>query len=80
MSESAFVAWGKCYGCSSTVAVKKNRSGYAYANCDYCGLKIQHTRMVSSDKMCEALGATSADPAPVIDPTPAKKTASTVLG
>lgn len=80
MSEAVFVAWGKCYGCSSTVAVKKNKSGFAYCNCDFCGLKIQHTRMVASSKMLEGLGAPVADPAPVVDSAPSPKAPATLLG
>lgn len=81
MSEPVFVAWGKCYGCSSTVAVKKNKSGLAYCNCDFCGLKIQHTRMTSSNKMCEALGAPVADPESVVVPANAQVvSAKTLLG
>lgn len=60
------VAFTGCHHCQKPgVAVKVNRAGKAYATCDHCGFKWQHTWQKSSDAHLAAIGGAPAAPAPV---------------
>jgi ssDNA-binding Zn-finger/Zn-ribbon topoisomerase 1 len=61
MSET--VAWSKCQCCGGAVAVKKTRSERAFYRCDYCGVKVEHTWMKSSDAYIAAIGSKPTAPA-----------------
>lgn len=73
------VAFTECLGCHKpNLAVKVNRSGKAYATCDHCGLKIQHTWQRTSDAyVAEISGAAPAPAAPAASPKPAPAAAPT---
>lgn len=66
-------AWGQCYACSGTVAVKANKSGLAYYRCDHCGIEMRHHWHKSSDKMLQGLGAASNHETETPPPAPPRR-------
>lgn len=71
MASPETYARGTCHPCLKEVAVKVNKSGKAYYNCDHCGAHVEFKWQRTSDSYLSGLPRENVETPPAADPVPA---------